>query len=118
MRTEKNVTHLRIGELARAVGVEQFVIRFWEKEFGLSCKRSNGGQRFYSSTDVTTFKKIKELLYEKRYTIDGARTALKNNNSDNIVPSRRLSEATCAHTAMLEHLLLLRNQLVKLKELL
>ena len=36
----------RIGELAHKVGVEQFVIRFWEKEFDIKSKRSNGGQRF------------------------------------------------------------------------
>ncbi len=67
----------RIGALARKVGVERFVIRFWEKEFRLRSTRSRGGQRFYSLKDLQMFSKIKDLLYEQKYTIEGAKRVLK-----------------------------------------
>lgn len=41
----------RIGELATKLGVERFVIRFWEKEFNINSYRSQGGQRFYDERD-------------------------------------------------------------------
>jgi len=68
----------RIGELAKRLNVERFVIRFWEKEFGLKAHRSNGGQRFYEEQDFNQFKKIKKLLYEEGFTISGARQQLKS----------------------------------------
>lgn len=78
MRMQKK--QFRIGELAKRLNVERFVIRFWEKEFGLKAHRSGGGQRFYEEQDFNTFKQIKKLLYEKRFTINGARQQLKSNN--------------------------------------
>jgi DNA-binding transcriptional MerR regulator len=63
----------RIGEFAKTLNVERFVIRFWEKEFNLKTDRSHGGQRFYSEDDLATFTEIKELLYKKGFTIAGAK---------------------------------------------
>jgi len=68
----------RIGELAKRLNVERFVIRFWEKEFGLKAHRSDGGQRFYEERDFNKFKQIKKLLYEEGFTISGARQQLKS----------------------------------------
>jgi len=68
----------RIGELAKRVDVERFVIRFWEKEFNIKTDRSDGKQRFYTEDDYNTFKRIKELLYEEGFTIAGAKKHLKN----------------------------------------
>jgi DNA-binding transcriptional MerR regulator len=56
---------IRIGELAKQLNVENFVIRFWEKEFSLKGHRSPGGQRFYDAADLAKFCTIKELLYDK-----------------------------------------------------
>lgn len=67
----------RIGELAAYLNVEKFVIRFWEKEFDLSTERSEGGQRFYYDKDIEKFLLIKELLYQKGFTIAGAKQQLK-----------------------------------------
>jgi len=67
----------RIGELAKQLKVKKYVIRFWEKEFGMSTDRSMGGQRFYTQKDVDTFTQIKYLLYTQGYTIAGARQQLK-----------------------------------------
>ena len=68
----------RIGELARELQVKKFVIRFWEKEFGLKADRSQGGQRYYTHDDFKAFNTIKFLLYKKGFTIAGAKTELEN----------------------------------------
>jgi len=64
---------LRIGELAQHLHVEQFVIRYWEKEFGIKPRRSSGGQRYYTQKDVKKFETIRQLLHDKKFTIAGAR---------------------------------------------
>src|SRR5215467_5472064 len=68
----------RIGEVSQLVGVEPYVLRYWESEFpGLSPKKSNTGQRMFRRKDVELLLNIKQLLYEKKFTIEGARKALK-----------------------------------------
>lgn len=71
-----NVRQFRIGDLAKELKVKKFVIRFWEKEFGLKSDRSQGGQRFYTLDDLKTFLTIKDLLYNKGFTIAGAKKQL------------------------------------------
>lgn len=67
----------RIGELAKALNVKKFVLRFWEKELGIKSDRSPGGQRFYEEKDFETFKTIKSLLYDQKFTLAGAKARLK-----------------------------------------
>lgn len=67
----------RIGELAAHLEVECFVIRFWEKEFGVSPHRSEGGQRYYTDNELQKFSLIKDLLHQKKFTIAGAKEHLK-----------------------------------------
>ena len=68
----------RIGEVSQLVGVEPHVLRYWESEFpGLSPKKSGTGQRMFRRKDVELLLNIKQLLYEKKFTIEGARKALK-----------------------------------------
>lgn len=75
-RTQMSKKKFRIGDLARELQVKKFVIRFWEKEFELKSDRSQGGQRYYTEDDFTSFKTIKTLLYEEGFTIAGARAQL------------------------------------------
>jgi len=75
-RTKMSKKKFRIGELARELQVKKFVIRFWEKEFELKSDRSQGGQRYYTQDDFTAFNTIKNLLYEKGFTIAGAKVQL------------------------------------------
>ena len=66
--------YFRIGEVAKLAGVKQYVLRFWESEFpGLGPKKSGTGHRLYRRKDVEMVLEIKRLLYEKRFTIEGAR---------------------------------------------
>ncbi len=73
---------LRIGELAKRLQVERFVIRFWEKEFGIKPRRSSGGQRFYTKHDVKTFETIRHLLHDKKFTIAGAKQMLQQKHQN------------------------------------
>ncbi len=71
--------YFRIGEVSKLLGVEPYVVRFWESEFpGLSPKKSDTGQRLFKRKDVELLLQIRNLLYEKKFTIDGARQALSN----------------------------------------
>lgn len=129
MRMQKR--QFRIGDLAKHLAVEKFVIRFWEKEFGVTTTRSDGGQRFYSEEDLDTFKKIKTLLYDEGFTIAGAKKQLSHKDTASIVGSTKTTlsvdetkgdEALQAKDqeikALKDHILLLKEQLKKLKELL
>src|SRR5437016_2214420 len=70
--------YFRIGEVARLAGIKPYVLRFWETEFsGLGPKKSGTGQRLYRRKDVELVLEIKRLLYEKRFTIEGARKFLE-----------------------------------------
>ena len=67
----------RIGEVSQLVGVEAYVLRYWESEFpGLSPKKSSSGQRMFRRKDVELLLNIKHLLYDRKFTIEGARKAL------------------------------------------
>ena len=70
--------YFRIGEVARLAGIKPYVLRFWETEFpGLGPKKSGTGHRLYRRKDVEMVLEIKRLLYEKRFTIEGARKFLE-----------------------------------------
>jgi DNA-binding transcriptional MerR regulator len=69
--------YFRIGEVARLAGIKPYVLRFWETEFSaLGPKKSGAGQRLYRRKDVELVLEIKRLLYDKRFTIEGARKFL------------------------------------------
>lgn len=73
-----NRLFFRIGDVSELSGVEPYVLRFWEGEFPtLSPKKTSSGQRQYRRKDVETILEIKRLLYDERYTIAGARKALR-----------------------------------------
>jgi DNA-binding transcriptional MerR regulator len=110
--------HFRIGELAQRVGVERFVIRFWEKEFKLRSPRSRGGQRFYTQKDLDTFQVIKNLLYEQRFTIAGAKNFIKGQKNVVIGSYRTDLRADPSTDQLYKDLRMLRAQLIKLKDVL
>ncbi|MCU1235622.1 MAG: transcriptional regulator, MerR family [Candidatus Solibacter sp.] len=71
--------YFKIGEVSELLGVEAYVLRYWEGEFPvLSPKKSGTGHRLYRRKDVELLLRIKHLLYEKRFTIEGARQTLQS----------------------------------------
>ena len=89
--------YFRIGEVSRLTGVKQYVLRFWESEFpGLGPKKSGTGHRLFRRKDVEMVLEIKRLLYDKRFTIEGARKALENKPKPLAVPKGPRSSAKAA----------------------
>jgi DNA-binding transcriptional MerR regulator len=89
--------YFRIGEVAKLAGIKPYVLRFWESEFSaLGPKKSGTGQRLYRRKDVELVLEIKRLLYEKRFTIEGARKILESKPKREPVkettPARRQGE--------------------------
>ncbi len=73
-----NKLAFKIGEVADLVGVKAYVLRYWETEFeALKPKKSKHNQRMYERRDVEALLMIKKLLYRDRFSIEGARSALK-----------------------------------------
>jgi len=71
--------YFRIGEVADIVGVKTYVLRYWESEFpDIKPSKSQSNQRLYKRRDVEALLAIKELLYDKKFTINGARQHLKD----------------------------------------
>jgi len=72
-----NKLYFKIGEVSSLLAVEPYVLRFWETEFPkLAPKKTEKGQRMYRRKDVELLLQIKHLLYEKKFTIEGARQHL------------------------------------------
>jgi DNA-binding transcriptional MerR regulator len=73
-----NKLYFKIGEVSSLLTVEPYVLRFWETEFPkLAPKKTDKGQRMYRRKDVELLLQIKHLLYEKKFTIEGARQFLQ-----------------------------------------
>jgi DNA-binding transcriptional MerR regulator len=89
--------YFRIGDVARLAGIKPYVLRFWETEFpGLGPKKSGTGHRLYRRQDVEMVLEIKRLLYEQRFTIEGARKFLETRAKTDaaaaaVKPSKRRS---------------------------
>lgn len=67
-----------ISEVSRLTGLEPYVLRYWETEFDeLRPQKNRAGNRIYSNRDIKFILRIKELLREQRYTIEGAKAILK-----------------------------------------
>jgi len=67
-----------IGEVSETTDLKQYVLRYWESEFPqLSPAKNRAGNRTYREKDIELVNFIKTLLYEKKYTIEGARQKLK-----------------------------------------
>jgi len=71
--------YFRIGDVADIVGVKPYVLRYWESEFQfVTPQKSSTGQRVYRRSDVENLLLIKHLLYQERYSIEGARNRIKD----------------------------------------
>jgi DNA-binding transcriptional MerR regulator len=70
--------YFRIGEASRIIGVEPYVLRYWESEFSqVRPQRADSNQRTYQKKDLEIILEIKRLLYEEKMTIEGAKRRLR-----------------------------------------
>src|SRR4051794_1079789 len=76
-RVQKRL-YYKIGEAYKALGIQPYVLRYWETEFpALTPSKSRSGQRVYSEKELEIIRRIKELLYDEGYTIAGAKKKLE-----------------------------------------
>ena len=74
---------LKIGEVAKWIGVKPHVLRYWESEFpSLKPRKNPSGQRIYAKADIEAIVEIKNLLYNQRYTISGAKKMLARHEEE------------------------------------
>ncbi len=69
--------YFKIGEVSAILGVKPYVVRFWETEFDLAPAKNSSRHRVYRRQEVETLLEIKRLLYDERFTIEGAQKKLK-----------------------------------------
>jgi len=100
--------YYKIGEVANAFGVNTSHIRFWEKEFDiLKPKKNKKGNRLFTQEDLKNLKLIYHLVKEKGYTLDGAKSKMKESpkkikNNHEIIT--RLETIKAELTKIKEHL--------------
>ena len=84
MIKEDNAYHT-ISETSKKINVPSHVLRFWEKKFNIiKPRKGTGGRRYYSPQDIDKLIEIKNLLYQKGFTINGAAKYLKKNNNTEV----------------------------------
>jgi len=86
MQANKEVKKLyySIGEVSEITGLKQYVLRYWESEFSqLRPAKNSAGNRNYRKSDIDLINEIKDLLYDRRFTIKGAKQYLKDKVKQN-----------------------------------
>ena len=111
-----------IGEVSKMTGLKQYVLRYWETEFPiLKPNKNKAGNRNYKDTDIKIIREIQTLLYEKKFTIKGAKQFLidsyskksKASNIINISPNKINQEFLLDLKSKLEETLELLQELKK-----
>ncbi|MBP7341664.1 MAG: MerR family transcriptional regulator [Smithellaceae bacterium] len=75
--------YFRIGEVSKILNVEPYVIRYWETEFKtVKPVRTKTSQRLYRRKDIEELLTIRNLLYQQRFTINGAKKQLLKMRSE------------------------------------
>jgi DNA-binding transcriptional MerR regulator len=97
-----------IGEVAKAFGVNASLIRFWDKEFDiLKPKKNAKGNRMFTPEDVKNLQLIYHLVKERGFTLEGAKTHLKEGQKKTLDQFEIISKLE----AVKMHLLSIKNQL-------
>jgi len=87
-------TYYAIGEVSTLTGLKPHVLRYWETQFDMiSPNKNRGGSRVYRMRDIETILLVKHLLYEKRFTVEGAKREMKE-----LRKGGRAAEAAKLHT--------------------
>jgi DNA-binding transcriptional MerR regulator len=110
-----------IGEVSNLLDVKPHVLRYWETEIPAIRPKKSGHKRRYNIAQIETLKKIKDMLYNQRYTIEGARQKLKQ---DKLLLQEARTEAvakqklqvSAAMPAIATDLMELRTKLQELKQ--
>ena len=109
-----------IGEVSKMTELKAYVLRYWETEFKqLKPPKNRAGNRTYRQSDIDLIFYIKDLLYNKKFTIEGARHQLANEkDSKKINIAAPVESAQPAAPARKETLLKIKQELETLLEIL
>lgn len=117
-----------IGEVAELTALKPYVLRYWETEFpALKPTKNRAGNRIYKDKDIKVLFHIKYLLYDQKYTIEGARNQLNSANFEDMVdasnPNLKIAKSKPSNGADSDDKLVnviseLRKGLLELKEML
>lgn len=118
-----------ISEVSKLTSVEQYILRYWETEFEqLKPQKNRAGKRIYTNKDIDIILKIRTLLRDKKFTIEGAKKNLnsllanqhseknefeKNSNFNNITDNI-LDKVNCENISLKKDLIEIRNLLLEL----
>ena len=109
-----------IGEVSRITDLKAYVLRYWETEFKqLKPPKNRAGNRTYRQSDIDLILFIKDLLYNKKFTIEGARTQIVSMD-DGIDSKEKVEKEVPVKAASVnkENLVKIKQELEKLLELL
>ena len=82
-----------ISEVSDITGLKQYVLRYWETEFSqLKPNKNQAGNRIYRSHDIDVILGIKSLLYDRKFTIKGAKQHLKEPSDEpkHVIPTKKI----------------------------
>lgn len=83
--------YFKIGEVSEISGLPSHVLRFWESEFKkIKPRRTEAGQRSYTRKDIETIFEIKDLLHDKKFTLEGARKYLNARTKPDLLTEKEL----------------------------
>jgi len=107
-RIPEHKKYFRIGEVSRIVGVEPYVLRYWESEIPqVRPSRADSNQRTYQRKDLELLLEVKRLLYDEKLTIEGARKRLREDRCAALEPRKDDSILKEIHRDLMEILRLL-----------
>jgi len=105
-----------IGEASKEVGVEPYVLRFWETKFSqLRPVKRSGGRRFYRPSDIDKLRVIKSLLYDNGLTIRGAVDQLKKIDTNENLTNKEIIVETNDGKDSLDIKQLIINELIEIR---
>ncbi|MBK9099836.1 MAG: MerR family transcriptional regulator [bacterium] len=112
-----------ISEVSKITDIEQYVLRYWETEFEqLTPQKNRAGNRIYTNKDIRLILYIKELLREKKYTIEGAKKILENYEQDKKpiveIKEKKIIEDTQPQVVMEKENFSVKEDLKEIKEFL
>ncbi len=109
-----------IGEVSNLLDVKAHVLRYWESEIPAIRPKKSGHQRRYTLQQIETLKKIKDMLYNQRYTIEGARQKLKQDKSliedaKEEAAAKQKMQVAASMPAIAKDLVELKEKLIRIK---
>ncbi len=112
--------YFTIGEVSELCGVKPHVLRYWEQEFTqLRPVKRGGNRRYYQHHEVLLVRRIRELLYEQGFTINGARLRLGEDGRAGRSQAQRPARAASQHSVQGQETLdAIREELVQIRQLL